>query len=48
MTFFSIDEDTISLLLKQIREKLLVKFGYLCGLLVDYDNFKETPNKEKL
>ena len=24
-----------------------MKFGYLCGLLVDYDEFKETPNKEK-
>ena len=24
-----------------------MKFGYLCGLLIDYDEFKETPNKEK-
>ena len=24
-----------------------MKFGYLCGLLIDYDEFKETSDKEK-
>lgn len=24
-----------------------MKFGYLCGLLIDYDEFKETSTKEK-
>jgi hypothetical protein len=47
MTFFSIDESTLGLLFKQIMEKILVKFGYLCGLLIDYDEFKETSDKDK-
>lgn len=47
MTFFSIDEETLPLLFKQIKEKVLMKFGALCGLLVEYDEFKELPGKEK-
>lgn len=32
---------------KQIKEKVLMKFGSLCGILVDYDDFKELPDKQR-
>ena len=39
MTFYSIDEDSLGLLFKQVKDRIVEMVSFLCGMHVDYERF---------